>query len=72
VARPREHHLRDYYRLARKRLTRLRARRARKPASRTEHSVAAYEMAYIEAYADALPALVATALPYSDVLDPAA
>lgn len=37
-------------------------------ASRTDHSVAAYEVAYIEAYADALPALVATALAREDVL----
>jgi hypothetical protein len=29
-------------------------------------------MAYIEAYADALPALVATALAREDALDPAA
>jgi hypothetical protein len=36
-------------------------------ASRTEHSVAAYEVAYIEAYADALPALVATTLARCDV-----
>ena len=41
-------------------------------ASRTELSVAAYEVAYIKAYADALPALVATALPRYDALDPAA
>jgi len=32
-------------------------------ASRTELSVAAYEAAYIEAYADALPGLVATTKP---------
>jgi hypothetical protein len=37
----------------------------------TGHSVAAYEVAYIEAYADALPALVATTLARCDVLDPA-
>jgi len=41
-------------------------------ASPTEHSVAAYEVAYIEAYADALPALVATALARENVLDQAA
>jgi hypothetical protein len=40
-------------------------------ASRTEHSVAAYEVAYIEAYADALPALVATTQARCDILDPA-
>jgi hypothetical protein len=37
-------------------------------ASRTDHSVAAYEVAYIEAYAVALPALVTTALAREDVL----
>jgi hypothetical protein len=41
-------------------------------ASRTELAVAAYEVAYIEAYADVLPALLATALAKGDVLDPAA
>jgi hypothetical protein len=35
-------------------------------ASRTVLSVAAYEVAYIEAYADAFPALVATALARCD------
>jgi hypothetical protein len=34
--------------------------------------VAAYEVAYIEAYTDALPALVATALARCKVLDKAA
>jgi len=38
-------------------------------ASRTELSVAAYEVAYIEAYADAFPALVAATLARCDVLD---
>ena len=41
-------------------------------ASPTELSVAAYEVAYIEAYADALPALVATARAREDALDRAA
>jgi hypothetical protein len=40
-------------------------------ASRTELGVAAYEVSYIEAYADALPALMATALAKYDALDPA-
>jgi hypothetical protein len=34
--------------------------------------VATHEVAYIEAYADTLPALVATALARCDVLDSAA
>jgi hypothetical protein len=38
-------------------------------ASRTELSVAAYEVAYIEANADAFPALVAATLARCDVLD---
>jgi hypothetical protein len=37
-------------------------------ASRTELGIAAYEVAYIEAYADALPALVTTAPAREDVL----
>jgi hypothetical protein len=41
-------------------------------ASRTGHGMAAYEVAYIGSYADALPALVATALAHSDVLHSAA
>jgi hypothetical protein len=41
-------------------------------ASQTEHSVATYKVAYLEAYADTLPALVATALARCDVLDSAA
>jgi hypothetical protein len=41
-------------------------------ASRTGHGMAAYKVAYIGSYADALPALVATALAHSDVLDSAA
>jgi hypothetical protein len=40
--------------------------------SRTELGVAAYEVAYIEAYADVLPALVATALAKDAALDSAA
>jgi hypothetical protein len=40
--------------------------------SRIELSVAGYEVAYIDAYADALPALVATSLTRCKVLDPAA
>jgi hypothetical protein len=35
-------------------------------ASRTDLSVAAYDVAYIEAYADALPALVATVLSHEN------
>jgi hypothetical protein len=41
-------------------------------ASRTAPGIAAYEVSYIEAYADALPALMATALTKYDALDPAA
>jgi hypothetical protein len=41
-------------------------------ASRTGHGMAAYEVACIGSYADALPALVATALAHSDVLVSAA
>jgi hypothetical protein len=39
---------------------------------RTELSVAAYEAAYLEAYADALPALMGAALAKYDALDSAA